>query len=435
MGFGALPTTTYTFGTQSANACDEWLTDKFTGLAYSKVVAVSISVVNTILRTILILLVKFIGEDTKSEQTRSVKVAVFITQFFNTAILLLLFNANMSETSIPFFSDVLTGEYTDFHEEWYSDIGCTILKAMIVAAVFPVIEFCMFGAMKYAFKLLDRGFSSNMFVSKKKTVQQYVDVQVGPEYMIHFRYSGILNTAFVAMMYGVGLPLLFPISLFSFVVLYLVERYCIFYYYKQPPMFDDAMTRNSLRILNWAPLLYCVFGYWMLGNNQIFSNLGFPLTHSTDFIKSGHTIISDVQRIAWDQSLPLLVLGLILMIGLPLGSITAFLLQQVGIGEIDIKIDEDLANYFDACEREDREDNVKEEQNLRATYNVKLQNDDGLLKYQQAKDVPNTIQGVHSYAVLYNPDYIQAIQYVPASIPNREALIRDGDDIEGNDTA
>jgi phage-related minor tail protein len=69
------------------------------------------------------------------------------------------------------------------------------------------------------------------------------------------------------------------------------------------------------------------------------------------------------------------------MIGLPLGSITAFLLQKVGIGEISIKIDEDLANYFDACEREDREDNVKEEQNLRATYNVKLQNDDGLLRY------------------------------------------------------
>jgi hypothetical protein len=179
--------------------------------------------------------------------------------------------------------------------------------------------------------------------------------------MIHFRYSGILNTAFVAMMYGVGLPLLFPISLFSFVVLYLVERYCIFYYYKQPPMFDDAMTRNTLRIMNWAPLFYCLFGYWMLGNNQIFSNLVFPLTHSTDFIRSGHTIISDVERIAWDQSLPLLLLGIVLMIGLPLGSITAFILQKIGIGEINIKIDEDLANYFDAVEKEDREDNIKEE--------------------------------------------------------------------------
>lgn len=289
-------------------------------------VAVSISVVNTVLRTILILLVKFIGEDTKSEQTRSVKVAVFITQFFNTAILLLLFNANMSETSIPFFSDVLAGEYTDFNNDWYTDIGCTIIKAMIVASVFPLIEAVMFGSMKFAFKLLDRGFSNDIFRSSKKTVQQYVDVQTGPEYMIHFRYSAILNFSFVCMMYGVGLPLLFPISLFAYTVLYLVERFCVFYYYKQPPMFDDAMTRNTLRILNWAPLLYCLFGYWMIGNNQIFSNLVFPIDHSTDVIKSGHTIVSDVERIAWDQSLPLLVLGLLLLIGLPLGSISAVIL-------------------------------------------------------------------------------------------------------------
>jgi len=138
----------------------------------------------------------------------------------------------MSETSIPFFSDVLVGEYTDFNEDWYADIGCTIIKAMIVAALFPLIEAVMFGSMKYAFKLLDRGFSSNIFRSNKKTVQQYIDVQVGPEYMIHFRYSAILNFSFVCMMYGVGLPLLFPISLFAYTVLYLVERFCVFYYYK-----------------------------------------------------------------------------------------------------------------------------------------------------------------------------------------------------------
>jgi len=297
VGLTKLGETVYTDGKRSATVCDEWLTDKFSSLAYSKIVSVSINIVNFVLRTLLILLVKFIGEDTKSEQTRSVKVAVFVCQFFNTAVLLLLFNANMSETHIPFFSEVLTGEFTDFNEEWYTDIGCTIIKAMIIAALFPLIEAVLFGTLKFVFKMLDRGFGANMFLSKKKTVQQYIDVQVGPEYMIHFRYSAILNTCFVCMLYGVGLPLLFPISLFAFTILYMVERFCVFYYYRQPPMFDDAMTRNSLRILNWAPLLYMLFGYWMLGNNQIFSNVVFPFTNSTDVIKSGHTIVSDIAHI------------------------------------------------------------------------------------------------------------------------------------------
>lgn len=44
----------------------------------------------------------------------------------------------------------------------------------------------------------------------------------------------------------------------------------------------------------------------------------------------------------------------------------------MGVGEINIKIDEDLSNYFDACEKEDKEENIKEEQNLRAVYNIKM---------------------------------------------------------------
>jgi len=72
-------------------------------------VSVSINVVNFILRFILIVLIKSIAEDTKSEQTRSIKVAIFVTQFFNTAVLLLLFNANLTETKIPILHHYLKG--------------------------------------------------------------------------------------------------------------------------------------------------------------------------------------------------------------------------------------------------------------------------------------------------------------------------------------
>jgi hypothetical protein len=113
----------------------------------------------------------------------------------------------------------------------------------------------------------------------------------------------------------------------------------------------------------------------------------------------------------------------VLLIGLPLGAVSAIILKAFGIGEIDIKIDEDLANYYDACEQEDRDEMIQDEQNFRANYNLKLISDESLLKYQQGKDVPNSILGVHSYRMLCNPEYIQAFQFVPASIPNRETLI------------
>lgn len=94
-----------------------------------------------------------------------------------------------------------------------------------------------------------------------------MDIYSGPDYTIHFRYSSIMNTCFVAMMYGTALPILYPISLFAFFVLYCLERLLVFYYYKQPPAFDQKMTLSTLNMLTWGPCLYFAMSYWYLGNN------------------------------------------------------------------------------------------------------------------------------------------------------------------------
>lgn len=188
----------------------------------------------------------------------------------------------MVEHKLPFFSQVLKGRDTDFSDKWYKDTGATIVRAMIIASLFPIIEVCMFGTYRWVKRMLDRKCGSDMFVSRKRSIQQYVDIQVGPDFLIHFRFAGQLNMVFVCLMYGTGIPLLFPISLFAFTLLYFVERFCVFYYYKQPPMLGDELTLNTIRILNWAPIVYMFSGYWMLGNKQIFANVLFPITFLTD---------------------------------------------------------------------------------------------------------------------------------------------------------
>lgn len=68
-------------------------------------------------------------------------------------------------------------------------------------------------------------------------------------------------------MYGIGLPILFPIAVISFLVLYLVERSMIFYSYRQPPLYDEKLNNNALEILSWSPLLFLIFGYWMFSSH------------------------------------------------------------------------------------------------------------------------------------------------------------------------
>lgn len=60
-------------------------------------ISVIIVVVNTILRLILINLIKWIGEDTHSAQLKSITNGVFVVLFMNTGFLLLLAYANFAE--------------------------------------------------------------------------------------------------------------------------------------------------------------------------------------------------------------------------------------------------------------------------------------------------------------------------------------------------
>mmetsp|Transcript_33793 Transcript_33793/g.44593 ORF Transcript_33793/g.44593 Transcript_33793/m.44593 type:complete len:100 (-) Transcript_33793:172-471(-) len=46
-----------------------------------------------------------------------------------------------------------------------------------------------------------------------------------------------------------------------------------------------------------------------------------------------------------------------------------------------------------------------------------------------------TLQGVHSYDMLANPLYFDDFQYITASREDRDLLIIDGDDNEGDDAA
>ncbi len=74
--------------------CDDYTYDYLIALALGKVVSFAIVIINTILRTIVMMLIKYIGFYTESEQTLNIKSSIFVTQFFNTAILLLLTGAN-----------------------------------------------------------------------------------------------------------------------------------------------------------------------------------------------------------------------------------------------------------------------------------------------------------------------------------------------------
>jgi len=225
----------------------------------------------------MIKLIKWIGYDTHSEQLTKITNGIFIAQFFNTGILLLLVHANFDEVGLPFVDKHLfNGPFYDYTEGWYARVGHMIVQTMCINSIMPLgIEFMPI-ATKWFFQRRDQSWKEDhtqrLYTTKTSQIYQYMDLYSGPEFLIHFRYSSILNITFVTMMYGLGLPILFPIAAFAYFILYLCARYQVAYTYQMPPALDDLLTKNAINLLIFSPILLLLNGFWMLSNKQFFDS-------------------------------------------------------------------------------------------------------------------------------------------------------------------
>ena len=89
-------------------------------------------------------------------------------------------------------------------------------------------------------------------------------------------------------MYGVFLPILIPIAGFGIFNLYAVERISLAYYARQPPLYDEKLNKRVLDLLRFAPIFMFAFGYWALGNRQMFFGEAPQIEYAADNIDPDH---------------------------------------------------------------------------------------------------------------------------------------------------
>jgi len=235
----------------------------FTVLLLTSALSYILIGINYVLRTICIMLVDWIGFPTETERLSQTTNVTFYVQFFNSAFLLLMVNANLSEQPLSF--GLTSGAIPDFNAAWFRTVGEILVGAMVFNSYYPIVEVGMYWGLRLFSRCLDRGCSCRGR-TKSTSIQSYISVQQGPVYFMHFKYSSILTTVYITFLYGFGMPILFPIALVSFLVLYIVEKLYLFYGYVMPPMYDERLSNDVLSKLQFAPLLYVCFGYWMASN-------------------------------------------------------------------------------------------------------------------------------------------------------------------------
>ena len=238
--------------------------------------------INIMLRTIAVKLITWIGYDTYSEQMTRIINGVFIVLFFNTGILLLLVNANLNDVS-SLLGNVFDARFYDYSPQWYVSVGDKLVQTMLLNAFMPPIYEAINAVQTWALQAKDAkmfkccGVTNydRMFATNKKQIYELIELYSGPDYVgcKHVKYSQLLNVTYVTMMYGLGLPALFPIALLSYFIFWMTERYQVAYCFQLPPAMDDKMTVNAMRLFSYTPIMFLFNGYWMLSNRQMFENV------------------------------------------------------------------------------------------------------------------------------------------------------------------
>lgn len=232
-------------------------------------VTLMVSIVNFILKTVNIKSVNFIGLETEGKQNSYIMLFYFISSFMNTGIILLLVNSNLEFSPIPFIP--IYNTYTDLNSGWYEDIGKTMIKSMTIVAGMPIPLFIGFKGMQYAYRMMDAGFyfftPFEERSTKKKSIKGFVDLWCGLPYYMYAQYISVTVMVYVSFMYGIALPILFPIVLVGISIMYMNERLQLAYNHPKPPMYGKDMNNQVLSLLKWAPLPMLLFGYWVMGNN------------------------------------------------------------------------------------------------------------------------------------------------------------------------
>ena len=100
-------------------------------------VSILISIMNAIISQIVILLINQIRYNYVTQEKREIMVNVFMAQFVNTGILLLLTTANFEGTVLSFIP--INKNYSDFTAEWYVVTGKALVNTMTISAFMPFI--------------------------------------------------------------------------------------------------------------------------------------------------------------------------------------------------------------------------------------------------------------------------------------------------------
>ena len=187
----------------------------------------------------------------------------------NIGFVMVLINIKKDSIYIPYLP-IFGGEYEDATPTFFRKIGNKIIITMILMLFTIHGSNMAFAGCCSLKRRCDRGCTSDSHRTKTLTQFDYEDMNTGIEFSIDYRYANLLTWLFVVIVYGTGMPILYPIGALNFLIGYWIDKYLLLTHYRKPPMFMSVMIINVIDWFKYALFARFIVSLWVFSNDKVF---------------------------------------------------------------------------------------------------------------------------------------------------------------------
>lgn len=249
-----------------AQFCQQWSRQQINILGYLAAGIIAVLVLNAALLFVYGSMVDFERPISFTDLSMSQLWKLFIAQFVNTGILVLVINFSIKRYPTGWsWLQVLAvgrGSFDDMSSGWYTAVGSGIILQIAIQLVSNTLPLLLSSFIVAPIMLR---FSSK-FVTQHAMDQFYLM----PQFNLSLRLAQTMNVIFVILMYSAGMPAMYILGCLYCIVCYWTDKIILLRASSKPPSYSDKIMRFCMNMFPLAALLHIFMACWTFGSPYLF---------------------------------------------------------------------------------------------------------------------------------------------------------------------
>jgi len=258
------------YNTPEKEMCKQWALEQAKQIGALVFSVVSVLVINQILLFLFTMFVDFMRPQTVTEYTTVQLLMLFISQFINTSLLILLVNSRFP--NIPSVIQIITqplsigkGEYYEISGTWFSIIGASLIITVVVQVFSNTLPQIL--TARLVNPLVRR---LSIWMGDAVTKDTLELIYELPEWNISLRVAQTFNVVCTIVFYSSGMPILYIAGAIYCTVGYWVDKYGLLRGSRRPPAYNQKVIEMCMHFIPFAVILHACLACFLFGNQILF---------------------------------------------------------------------------------------------------------------------------------------------------------------------